>query len=312
VLDRIASRAFPRQRPTGARPLGGLRNANFLLRLDAAPHAAVLRIYEHDPSLCRKELDLLTLVRGAVPVPETIYAEPSGLEEIPPFLVSEYIEGLEFRDLKRGGDARSVSQAAYDAGQVLACIGRTTFAKPGWLGPGAAPSHPLLAGANQVPRFAELCLASENLQRRMGPDLRERTAALLRSYAAQLAALEDERRLVHGDFSRRNLIVRQVEGKWAVAAVLDWEFAFSGSPLADIGHFLRSERVARPLIEPSFSNGYVDAGGRLPDGWRRLARVLDAIALCESLTHDELPAEAARELVELVSATVDDRDPRLP
>jgi hypothetical protein len=33
-------------------------------------------------------------------------------------------------------------------------------------------------------------------------------------------------------------------------------------------------------------------------------------ATCESLTHDELPEDIASELVELVRATVEDRDPR--
>ncbi len=96
-----------------------------------------------------------------------------------------------------------------------------------------------------------------------------------------------------------------------MAAVLDWEFAFSGSPLADVGHFLRYERQSRPLAEPYFSEGYLSAGGRLPDRWRRLARITDLIALCESLTHDDLATPIAEELAELVSATVDDRDPQL-
>jgi Ser/Thr protein kinase RdoA (MazF antagonist) len=49
-------------------PLGdGLRNANFKLRLDGQPEPVVLRIYEHDASLCRKEMDLLRLAGGALP-----------------------------------------------------------------------------------------------------------------------------------------------------------------------------------------------------------------------------------------------------
>ena len=60
-----------------------------------------------------------------------------------------------------------------------------------------------------------------------------------------------------------------------------------------------------------FSEGYLHAGGRLPDGWRRLARVLDLMALCESLTHDELPHDVVAELVDLIRATVENRDPRI-
>jgi hypothetical protein len=46
----------------------------------------------------------------------------------------------------------------------------------------------------------------------------------------------------------------------------------------------------------------------LPQNWRQLARLLDLTALCESLTHDDLPDEVTGELVELVGATVENRD----
>jgi hypothetical protein len=91
--------------------------------------------------------------------------------------------------------------------------------------------------------------------------------------------------------------------------VLDWEFAVSGSPLGDAGNFLRYERAAHPLAEPHFSAGYEHAGGALPRDWRRLARVLDLAAICESLTHDQLPDTAVAELVETIRAIVEDRDP---
>jgi hypothetical protein len=72
-------------------------------------------------------------------------------------------------------------------------------------------------------------------------------------------------------------------------AVLDWEFAVSSSPLVDLGHFLRYERDSRLIAEPYFSDGYLHVGGRLPQNWRQLARLLDLTALCESLTHNQLP-----------------------
>ena len=309
VLQEIVDRIFPRQRLPDAQPLESLRNSNFILKFGSAPDLTVLRIYEHDPSLCRKELYLLAMIRNSVPVPEVLDAEPDGLNEIPPLVICRYVEGIEFRELKRSREA--CPQAAYAVGRTLAHIGRTTFPHSGWLGPGPAVIHPLLEGANPVPRFAELCLASPNLHLHMGSALRERTLALVWSHASQLASLEDTKSLVHGDFGKRNVIVRHIAGTWTVAAVLDWEFAFSGSPLADVGHFLRYERKSRPTAEPHFSEGYLSAGGKLPNQWRRLARIIDLIALCESLTHDDLPSQVAVELAELVSATVDDRDPQL-
>jgi aminoglycoside phosphotransferase (APT) family kinase protein len=305
VLERIVSTAFPRNRVLAAEPLGdGLRNSNFKLHLDSMRDTIVLRIYEHDPSLCRKELDLLGLVGNSIPVPEVLHAEPLGLDGVPPFALLGYVERITFRELGRCGDPDAIAQAAYSAGATLAAIGRFTFEKAGWLGPGPAVTAPLLQGADPVPRFVDLCLVSPNLQPRMPPKLRDATHNLVWACAAQLRSLEPESRLVHGDFAKRNLLVRAVAARWSVAAVIDWEFAVSSSPLADVGHFLRYERASRPRAEPHFTRGFSDAGGRLPEDWGRLAKVLDLVALCEALTRDELPEPVIVELVELVRATV--------
>jgi aminoglycoside phosphotransferase (APT) family kinase protein len=311
-LERIVHTAFPRGQVAEIQPLGdGLRNANFKLRLDSTPEWIVLRIYEHDPSLCQKELDLMRLVSGSVPVPELIHAMPDGVENFPPFSLSRFVEGISFRELRRSGDLDAIAQAAYSAGETLAAIGRATFSKPGWLAPGPTVTSPLLEGRDPMPRFVDLCLASTNLQQHMKADLRDRTHTLVWSCVPQFASLENEARLVHGDFNKRNLLVQPVAGRWSMAAVLDWEFAVSGSPLADLANFLRYERAAHPLAEPHFSSGYLHAGGALPDDWRRLARLVDLTALCESLTHDQLPGTVAAELVELVRATIENRDPQI-
>jgi hypothetical protein len=51
------------------------------------------------------------------------------------------------------------------------------------------------------------------------------------------------------------------------------------------------------------------AGGRLPQNWRRLSRLVELTALCESLTHDQLSGTVVAELVALVRATVENQDP---
>jgi len=63
-----------------------------------------------------------------------------------------------------------------------------------------------------------------------------------------------------------------------------------------------------PVPSPTSRRGYSHAGGILPPEWRLIARLVDLTALCESLTHDELPDAVTAELVELVRATVEDRD----
>jgi aminoglycoside phosphotransferase (APT) family kinase protein len=324
VLEQIVHRAFPLRRALQAEPLvGGLRNANFKIALDGPPGAVVLRIYEHDPSLCQKEIDIFRLLGGSVPVPEVLHAAPRGLERLPPFVLTRFIEGITFHELKNTGDREAIAQAARSAGETLAAIGRVRFpgglwqpmpqplglsgnetsataARAGWLGPGLAVGAPLREGRDPLPRFIDLCLAHSLVERRVPADWRTRVHHLAWRCAPQLAALDADPRLVHGDFNRRNLLVQCAAGRWEVAAVLDWEFAVSGSPLADLGSFLRYEKAHAPLAEPHFSDGYRAAGGELPEDWRRLSQLVALASICESLTHEDLPDPVAQELVGLL------------
>lgn len=289
----------------------GRRNVNFKVTLCSSPTAVVLRIYQHDPSLCRKEADLTRMVRSCVPVPDVIHVEPNEHGECPPFILMRYIEGISLRDLLKRGDLGAIAEASHSAGETLAHIGSFRFNKGGWLGPGAAPGPPLLEGADPIPRFIDACLGTERLQSRLRSEWRDRTHALVWSSRDAFAQLAEERCLVHGDFNKRNLLAAQDRGHWKIAAVLDWEFAVSGSCLGDFGNLLRYEKRSRPLIEPHLSTGFISAGGSLPSNWLRLARLLDLIALCESLTRDELPGDVVAELAELICSTIEDRDPQV-
>ncbi len=311
AIEKILVRAFPHCNLDQFSALNGLRNANFKLQLDRPPHAVVLRVYEHDVSICRKEIDLLQRIRAIVPVPEILHAEPDGLDEIPPFVLTRYIEGVTFQHVKRNGDADEIGQAAFAVGEVLARLAQVSFERPGWLGPGAQPSAPLLEGDSPIPRFVDVCLSEPRLQERVHATIRYRMHDLVWSQARLLAEVNAETRLVHGDFGKRNVLMKLDRGRWRVACILDWEFAVSGSPLIDIGHFLRYERTSRPLLEPWFSDGFVRNGGVLPQNWRSLARIVDSVALLESLTHNDLSVEVTAELVELLRAAVYGHDPQL-
>ena len=289
--------------------LDGMRNANFKLTIDGMSEPLVLRVYEHDASLCQKEVDLLDLVRASVPVPHIVHAEPRGHEDLPPFALLRWVDGTTFRDLRNGGDREATDQAARCIGESLAAIHRVTFPKPGWLAPGPRVTDPLIEGDDPIPRFIDACLTSPVLQRRVPVELRTRAHEAIWSQADPLARLGGEARLVHGDFGKRNVILRERHGRWTVGAVLDWEFAVASTPLADVGHFLRHEAATESPLARHFSAGYRDAGGSLPTGWPRLARLVDLTALCQSLTEESTPAGAASDIVQLVRATVENSDP---
>ncbi len=75
--------------------------------------------------------------------------------------------------------------------------------------------------------------------------------------------MDAQSHLLHGDFNKRNTLLRCVNGRWSVPAILDWEFAVSGTPPMDFGNFLRYERASRPLGLVELVRATVE--GREPD-----------------------------------------------
>ena len=265
----------------------------------------VLRIYSRDAAACRKEVELHRLVGASVPVPEIVYADFAACPgEVGPHVLMRWVAGVTFRQIKQRRDAHETAACARAIGGVLARIGSFTFDCPGALGPGLAVGEPLLEGEHPIPAFVEKCLASAEFERRMPVRERERLREFIWRRSDVLRTLHGERALVHSDFGSPNLIVREAGGRWNVAGVLDWEFAFSGPALCDVGHMLRYERRAKPRIEPHFSDAFREHGGKLPENWRELSRLLDLTALCEFLTRPQFPAEIVPEILELILATM--------
>lgn len=281
----------------------------YRISLANSDQSLVLRLYDRDPSACALELDLMRLVRADVPVPEIIYAQPEGQQGTPPFVLMGYVEGMQLRELKRRKDPEALAQAARSIGEILARISRYRFDRPGTLGPGPTPHTREI---ESTPQIIENCLDSPTFQANVPSTVAEKIRTMTRCWADRLAGLDRECSLIHGDFNNRNTLVREVKGRWEVAAIIDWECAFSGSPLWDVASILRYERPSRLPMEPYFSQACLSAGMILPDEWRTLARVADLARSCQTLSRDSVPADVIAEVLELVRATVENRAPILP
>ena len=284
---------------------GGLMNRNCRLHLDASPKTAVLRIYDREASACAKEIKVLQRVAPDVPVPAVFYSEADPAGHIPPFAVLEFVEGVTLKDLNQTNDADGIAEAAYSAGRLLAQLGRHRFPASGLLTPQLTVDSSFLDGSVTTSGLIELFARSPFFQRRVDPTLQERLMRAAHTWDECAPTGDEEARLVHGDFNRRNLIVKRGVKGWTIAAILDWEFAFAGPVSCDIGNFLRYEVPAQPRFEPFFSRGCRDGGLELPDGWLAAARMADLPALCDLLSRDALPEDVVAELLGLVTATAD-------
>jgi aminoglycoside phosphotransferase (APT) family kinase protein len=314
-IKRLSRSLFPQRSIQGLEVLsGGLINTNIKVNFESQGDPVVVRLYRNGSDTCRKEVAIHDLVSSTVRVPRVLHAEPDGLGDLAPFAIIEFAQGITFQKLKRTKNQEAIRQASYSIGQTLATIGRFVFERPGRLlveeSNCLTVGSPFIDGPDTIPRILDRFLSSRTCQRRAGPELVQRLHDFGWSWSSRIPDLEEQPCLVHSDFGNRNILVREEEGVWVVAAILDWEFAFSGSSLLDVGHFLRYERKNEPLREPHFSRAFVEHGGQLPDNWRDIVKVIDLTALVECLTHEELPMDVELELLELINATLEHRDPR--
>lgn len=247
------------------------------------------------------ELRAIERARSVVPVPEIVHAEPDAASG--PFIVYRYVPGETFRELKRRDDRPATARAAFAVGKTLARLNATRFDTGTPFSAEGVALQSAATGVEAWRGFLHACASSELFLRRMGTANSRALRALAEAWSPRLAwALDAPPVLVHGDFSRSNILLDQARlGR--VAAFIDWERACAGSQLYDVAHFLRYEDERNPLLEPHFSNGFIASGGALSADWRRCARVVDAAALAGALTKPGLPAPATLEIGALLSNT---------
>ena len=275
----IEEQALPGRRVVAERDLtGGYSNQNTLITLDYGGEF-VLRRYR-GANACAVEAALAARLTGVVPIPEVIAADDTGKTAGEPVLLSAFVPGRQVGEVLTDATAAELGR---EAGATLAAIGSVTFAAPGFFAdarlepgpPGAEPTAGLDA-------WVDRCLREGNA----AGHLTEAEQEHLRRYAEEatprLAALAGSSRLVHADFNPKNLLAARERDGWRVVAALDWEYAFSSSPLYDVGNMLRFPRPAG--FAESFLAGFRDNGGELPPDWRRLSRALDLYSLADFLT----------------------------
>jgi Ser/Thr protein kinase RdoA (MazF antagonist) len=301
ALGRLLRRAITGAHVLEAEPLAaGLRNTNYRVRLLGRDEPVVVRLYTADRAACRREVALARLVGSNVPVPEVLYADP---DADPPLAVLRWIEGVKLDELLGSGDAADMHAATFAAGMVLARIHTFQFVESGFLGPGLRVVRPLNIGTGWA-GYIDGFLSRERVRARLGDDLSRRLSRMAAANAGSVLRLRDDRSLVHADFKPWNLLVRRVAGSWALAAVLDWEFAFAGPPLVDLAIFLRHEASLPPEYARGFVAGYAVAGGHLPTDWRWVAKLLDLLNLCSMLDQPGGGGAFFEDVRALIRATV--------
>ncbi|MFC0529457.1 phosphotransferase family protein [Phytohabitans kaempferiae] len=208
---------------------GGRSNLTYTLHDDShtwilrrPPLGHVLRT-AHD--MTREHRVISALAPTAVPVPGTVLLCPDAEVLGAPFYLMEYVAGTIYRTAEQTaslGPERAAT-LAYTLVDVLADLHEVDPAAVG-LGDFGHPAGYL---ERQVRRWKGQLDASRS---RELPGIEELHARLAATTPAESGA-----GIVHGDYRLDNVVV---DAGGRVAAVLDWEMATLGDPLADLGLLL--------------------------------------------------------------------------
>jgi aminoglycoside phosphotransferase (APT) family kinase protein len=305
--------AFPHTDVETAELLGGgLVNTNYRVTLAGRAEPVVLRVYTRDHDACAKEANILNLVRTSVPVPEVLHVESESIRGGNPYLVLSWIDGVKPHQVLRAAAPADVDGIGYACGITLWAIARYTFPAAGFLGPDLRVVQPFNSIRAAVQGYIQERLAEGRVRERLGPDLAERLGRLVADNAARLDELEGSTSLVHSDYKAVNLLLGNTDHGWAMAGVLDWEFAHAGTPLIDLGILLRESARMPTEFERGVVRGFRDAGGALPRDWKRISKLVDLVNLCGFLGAVEERGAMVGDVAAVVRATVEHWDAFAP
>ncbi len=287
------------------RPLaGGFSHETCLLTL-AGGDRVVVRLGGTDPAI-----EAAVMVRGGtrVPVPRVLRIVPAAGEGVRPAMVLEYVAGTALSDVLAGGRDGMAGLGA-EVGRVIAGIGAVTFDRPGFFSDRELGVREMTPWSRQLAEFVANCMDAVPAAR-LDPGTRRAWAELCAKHAPALAAADGYSTLVHADANPKNLLVAREGGGWRVAAVLDWEFSFSGCPYADAGNMTRFSDEYPADFTTGFRAGFAEnlpAGLSGAEDWDYLGRVFDMFALSDLVTRQAGHAvadQAARQIRHWVASGV--------
>ena len=280
---------------------GGFANSNYRLHLEDNT-SVVLRISTKPLSEFRKELQVLNLLRGTVPVPQVIGKEFSKQY---PFAILEFIEGEPLSMIMNTVSPQELNAATTEAGKALHVVHSFDLGKAGFFDEHFIFKPEFTNFGKAWYDYICSALGSERVQQRLGKVLQERALNLVQSKRAIYKSITNTTRLIHCDYNPKNIMMRRIASQWRVTAILDWEFAASGSPLADLGNFLRFDDELPHGFSEAFVQGYAANSALLVDNWREIAKLLDLAAMMNFLESQKENPKTFRTAVSVIKRTIE-------
>jgi aminoglycoside phosphotransferase (APT) family kinase protein len=286
---------------------GGLNNSNIKITTNTN-EIFVLRIYPKENKSMKIESEIAKLLEGRVAVPQVLYADSSCSVFNYPFLLMNWVRGEQLSEMIDRKNERIIWSAATAAGAALAEVHKMKFLDSGFFDDQLNIKDRVEINASTFIAFIEEILKKGYVTKHIGEKLCSSVLNFSQEYAFLLDNPGEQNSLVHSDFNPLNILVEEEDNSIRISAILDWEYAFSGSPLMDIGNMLRYEAVTCLGMSKPFILSYREHGGILPDKWLQKAKLLDLIALLDLLDKEECGEVRVKDLTRLISNMMEEWD----
>ena len=260
----------------------GCANSNYQITFESGD-SVLLRIYQREHSSLSRELGIHNIVKELLPVAATLYADDSCSEYQHPYAIMEFKEGILLRDLIFTHDETAISETVYEAGEYLGILRALKLPYGGFFDENMQ-IRPFSPEEEYEPYLIQL-LQDNNIALSLGNNIRQDIQQLASQCYHLLPEINDAN-LTHGDYDPANILVDNVNGKWKITAILDWEFSFAGTYLLDVGMMLRYSHKLPSYFEKNLICGIESSGSPLPTDWKKQATLMDLICLLQLLQHN--------------------------
>ncbi|WP_226657876.1 phosphotransferase family protein [Pseudalkalibacillus hwajinpoensis] len=273
---------------------GGLSHTN--LKVDIAhENPIVIRVARNSESLYR-EKEIHHILPIHVRRPQFLHSTKWNGYSIG---LLEWKEGALLRDQLTNSSAREIGEMGKSIGEQLACIREKRFTTYGFLDPNLNVREEF-----QLTPQSFITTIESFFNHHASKWLPEHMPGKIVEFAKEKAPLLEEDQsepgLVHGDFNGLNILMTGTE----VNAILDWEFALSGSIYFDVGNLLRYEFNHIASFEQGLYEGLKNKGISLPEQWKKLAKLADLVALCSLLDRVVCGENRVKDITRLIKQTI--------
>jgi aminoglycoside phosphotransferase (APT) family kinase protein len=202
-------------------------------------------------------------------------------------------------------DSEDLAKIAFDAGATLQAIHSFDLGQTGFFNENFV-FNPVFENFG-ASLYDYICssLTRGRVRERLGSKLADRLLEFVRAKREVYWSIPNCARLIQSDYNLKNILIRHIDSVWKVVGILDWEFALAGSPLVDIGNFLRFEDELPPRLSEAFIRCYLSNSIGLPDNWRQVAKLLDLAAMVNFLEDERDAPKTFRTAISVMEKTME-------